>query len=163
MGCGFASGPRKEFWGSRSGWSLLHNGKNKGIKRSVCKCEKKVCCLGRQQTAREHQASHQKGQRLGTKKTWAELGAGSWELSKMKVVRLFNNCWCWFLLCLLGLLHPPLLAALAGHKLGLGEKCPKRWAFLSGCIQTHLCLCLRAQRHIYRSCWKEEILSEWLL
>lgn len=72
----------------------------------------------------------------------------SWDLSKMKVVMLFNNCWCWFLLFLLGLLHPPLLAALAGHQLGLGEKRPKKWAFLSGCTQTHLCLCLRAFRHL---------------
>lgn len=50
----------------------------------------------------------------------------SWELPKMKAVLLFNTCWCWFLPCLLWLLHPPLLAALAGQKLGLGEKCPKK-------------------------------------
>lgn len=85
------------------------------------------------------------------------------ELSKMKVVMLCNNCWCWFLLCFLGLLHPPLLVALAEQKLGLGEKCPRKWAFLSGCKQTHLCPCLRAYRHISRSCWRGEILSEWLL
>lgn len=50
----------------------------------------------------------------------------SWVLPKMKVVVLFNNCGCWFLPCLLGLLHPPLLAALAGQKLGLDKKCSRK-------------------------------------
>jgi len=99
-----------------------------------------VACDG-QQAARDRQTSRKEGEGFRAKKRRAEPR----ELPEMKVVTLFNRglltYWVWFLPCLLGLPHPPLVAALVGIKLSFGGKMPTRNEYFFLGVYRHFCVC----------------------